>query len=72
MGSRPIRTTAERHGRRYFVSGKVCVVGPLSRPDADIDYTFAQVDVRERKVEYSTNCGNMSAAMGPSALTKTT
>ena len=44
---------------------KVCVVGPPSRPDADIDYTFAQVDVRERKVEYSTNCGNMSAAMGP-------
>src|SRR5690242_5990519 len=25
---------------------KVCVVGPSSRPDADIDYTFAQVQVK--------------------------
>src|SRR6185295_16409592 len=44
---------------------KICVVGPPSRPDADIDYTFAQVPVREQRVEYSTNCGNMSSAMGP-------
>lgn len=44
---------------------KVCVVGPPTREDADIDYTFAQIDVREAKVEYSGNCGNMSAAMGP-------
>ena len=47
---------------------KVCVVGPPSRPDADIDYTFAQVPVREQRVEYSTNCGNMSSAMGPFAV----
>jgi hypothetical protein len=47
---------------------KVCVVGPPSRPDADIDYTFAQVPVREDRVEYSTNCGNMSSAMGPFAV----
>ena len=47
---------------------KVCIVGPPSRPDADIDYTFAQVPVREQRVEYSTNCGNMSSAMGPFAV----
>jgi hypothetical protein len=47
---------------------KVCVVGPSSRPDADIDYTFAQVLVKERRVDYSGNCGNMSSAMGPFAL----
>ena len=47
---------------------KVCVVGPPSRADADIDYTFAQVPVREQCVEYSTNCGNMSSAMGPFAV----
>ncbi|HTI55790.1 MAG TPA: PrpF domain-containing protein, partial [Verrucomicrobiae bacterium] len=28
---------------------KVCVVGPSSRSDADIDYTFAQVSVKESK-----------------------
>src|SRR4249920_2315 len=42
---------------------KVCVVGPPSRPDADIDYTFAQVQVKEAKVDYGANCGNMSSAM---------
>ena len=47
---------------------KVCVVGPSSRSDADIDYTFAQVQVKEAKVDYSANCGNMSSAMGPFAV----
>src|SRR5216684_8637989 len=47
---------------------KVCVVGPPSRADADIDYTFAQVQVKEAKVDYSGNCGNMSSAMGPFAV----
>jgi 2-methylaconitate cis-trans-isomerase PrpF len=47
---------------------KVCVVGPSTRGDADIDYTFAQVQVKEAKVEYGANCGNMSAAMGPFAV----
>ena len=47
---------------------KVCVVGPASRPDADIDYTFAQVLVKDERVDYSGNCGNMSSAMGPFAL----
>jgi 2-methylaconitate cis-trans-isomerase PrpF len=47
---------------------KVCVVGPSSRPDADIDYTFAQVQVKEAKVDYTANCGNMSSAVGPFAV----
>jgi len=47
---------------------KVCIVGPSSRPDADIDYTFAQVQVKEAKVDYGVNCGNMSSAMGPFAV----
>ncbi|MGH8618665.1 MAG: 2-methylaconitate cis-trans isomerase PrpF family protein [Burkholderiales bacterium] len=47
---------------------KVCIIGPPSRPDADIDYTFAQVQVKDAKVDYSGNCGNMSSAMGPFAV----
>ena len=47
---------------------KVCVVGPPSRPDADVDYTFAQVAVADAVVDYSANCGNMSSAMGPFAV----
>lgn len=47
---------------------KVCVVEPSSRSDADIDYTFAQVQVKKAEVDYSANCGNMSSAMGPFAV----
>jgi hypothetical protein len=46
----------------------VCVIGPSTRADADVDYTFAQVSVKESKVDYSGNCGNMSSAMGPYAV----
>jgi hypothetical protein len=47
---------------------KVCVLAPSERQDADIDYTFAQVQIRERRVDYKSNCGNMSSAVGPFAV----
>jgi 2-methylaconitate cis-trans-isomerase PrpF len=46
---------------------KVCVIGPSSRSDADVDYTFAQVLITEARVDYAGNCGNMSSAVGPFA-----
>ncbi len=47
---------------------KICVVGPSSRADADVDYTFGQVAVGSAAVDYSGNCGNMSSAVGPFAV----
>ena len=47
---------------------KICILDKSSRPDADIDYTFAQISIDEAKVDYGGNCGNMSSAMGPAAL----
>jgi 2-methylaconitate isomerase len=47
---------------------KVCVIGPPSRPDADVDYTFAQVLIDKARVDYHSNCGNMSSAVGPFAV----
>lgn len=47
---------------------KVCVIGPPSRPDADVDYTFAQVRIDRAIVDYGGNCGNMSSAVGPFAV----
>jgi len=47
---------------------KVCIVGPPTRPDADVDYTFGQVAVKEALVDYGGSCGNMSSAIGPFAL----
>jgi 2-methylaconitate cis-trans-isomerase PrpF len=47
---------------------KVCVLAPSDRADADIDYTFAQVQIRDPRVDYRSNCGNMSSAVGPFAV----
>lgn len=47
---------------------KVCVIGPPTHADADVDYTFAQVIVKEARVSYKSNCGNMSSAIGPFAV----
>ncbi|KAH7389684.1 PrpF protein [Phaeosphaeria sp. MPI-PUGE-AT-0046c] len=47
---------------------KVCVVGPSERPDADVDYTFAAIGVKTPEVDFSSNCGNMSSAIGPFAV----
>lgn len=47
---------------------KVCVVGPPTRDDADVDYSFFQVLPREARVLTQGNCGSMSAAIGPFAV----
>ena len=47
---------------------KVCIVGPASRDDADVYYTFVQLGVEEALVDYGGNCGNMSSAIGPFAI----
>ncbi len=50
------------------LTSKVAIVGPASRPEADVDYLFAQVDVVSRSVDTSPNCGNLLAGVGPFAI----
>src|SRR2546427_6269043 len=47
---------------------KACIIGPPSSPGADVDYTFAQVEVTTPRVDYTGNCGNCSSAVGPFAI----
>ncbi|MBI2160946.1 MAG: PrpF family protein [Candidatus Rokubacteria bacterium] len=47
---------------------KACIIGPPTQADAEVDYTFAQVDVRTPVVDYKGNCGNCSSAVGPFAI----
>ena len=49
-------------------TSKAAIIGPPSRPDADVDYTFAQVDVKTPLVDWGGNCGNISSAVGPFAI----
>jgi 2-methylaconitate cis-trans-isomerase PrpF len=47
---------------------KACIIGPATHPDAQVDYTFAQIEVKSPVVDYKGNCGNCSSAVGPFAI----
>src|SRR3954469_3838394 len=47
---------------------KACIIGPPTVPGADVDYTFAQVEVKKASVDYAGNCGNCSSSVGPFAI----
>ena len=55
-------------GGGHPLTSKVAIVSRSAVAGADVDYLFAQVNVRERKVDTSPNCGNMLAGVGPFAL----
>jgi hypothetical protein len=50
------------------LTSKLAIIGPPTREDADVDYTFAQVSIEEPFVDYAGNCGNISSAVGPFAI----
>lgn len=47
---------------------KVCVVGKSTHHEADVDYTFISLGIKDTDVDYSSNCGNMISAVGPFAV----
>lgn len=50
------------------VTTKTAIISPASRPEADIDMHFAQVDSASRRVDWTPLCGNMLSAVGPFAI----
>ncbi len=50
------------------LTSKFAVVGPPTRTDADVDYTFYQVSVARPVASRDMNCGNISSAVGPYAI----
>jgi len=55
-------------GGADVLTSKLAIIGPPSRADADVDYTFAQVSFESAFVDYGGNCGNISAGVGPYAI----
>jgi 2-methylaconitate isomerase len=49
-------------------TSKVVIVSPSTRPGHDVDYLFGQVSIDGAFVDWSGNCGNLSAAVGPFAI----
>ena len=49
-------------------TSKTVILAQSSRPDHDVDYLFGQVSIDQAFVDWSGNCGNLSAAVGPFAI----
>ena len=64
---RPLWQAYGRHGGPPSTS-KVVLVSKSDRPDHDVDYLFGQVSIDSPFVDWSGNCGNLSAAVGPFAI----
>ena len=50
-------------------TSKTVILSKSTRPDHDIDYLFGQVSIDKAFVDWSGNCGNLSAAVGPFGIT---
>jgi probable AcnD-accessory protein PrpF len=51
-------------------TSKVVLVSKSARPDCDVDYVFGQVAIGEPRIDWSGNCGNLTAAVGPFAISE--
>jgi probable AcnD-accessory protein PrpF len=49
-------------------TSKAVIISKSTRPDHDVDYLFGQVSIDQPFVDWSGNCGNLSAAVGPFAV----
>ena len=49
-------------------TSKAVILSRSTRPGHDVDYLFGQVSIDGRLVDWSGNCGNLSAAVGPFAI----
>jgi len=50
------------------LTSKVAIIGPPTREVCDVDYLFGQVNMVEPMIDWKSNCGNISAAVGPFAI----
>ncbi|SCC28867.1 hypothetical protein GA0061096_3597 [Fictibacillus enclensis] len=67
MGS-PDNMQIDGLGGANSLTSKVAIIKKSEAADVDIDYTFAQVSIDKKMVDFKGNCGNISSAVGPYAI----
>ena len=67
MGS-PDARQIDGVGGGATLTSKAAIVSPSTRPQADVDYLFAQVSVDEAVVDTGPSCGNILSGVGPFAI----
>ncbi|BCN38585.1 putative methylaconitate Delta-isomerase PrpF [Alicycliphilus denitrificans] len=55
-------------GNASSSTSKAVILSKSTRPGHDVDYLFGQVSIDQPFVDWSGNCGNLSAAVGPCAI----
>ena len=55
-------------GNASSSTSKAVILSRSTRPGHDVDYLFGQVSIDQPFVDWSGNCGNLSAAVGPCAI----
>ena len=55
-------------GNASSSTSKAVILSRSTRPDHDVDYLFGQISIDQPFVDWSGNCGNLSAAVGPAAI----
>ncbi len=55
-------------GNASSSTSKAVILSRSTRPGHDVDYLFGQVSIDQPLVDWSGNCGNLSAAVGPCAI----
>lgn len=55
-------------GGSHSHTSKIMMVSPTDRDDADVEYTFGGVGVKNPVIEWGGNCGNLTAAVGAFAI----
>ncbi len=64
----PYQKQIDGMGGATSSTSKTVILSKSERPDHDVDYLFGQVSIDTPFVDWSGNCGNLSAAVGPFAI----
>ena len=64
----PYRQHIDGMGGATSSTSKCVIISKSSRPDHDVDYLYGQVSIDSAFVDWSGNCGNLSSAVGPFAI----
>jgi len=49
-------------------TSKIVILSKSARADSDVDYLFGQVAIDKPQIDWTGNCGNLSTAVGPFAI----
>jgi 4-oxalomesaconate tautomerase len=67
MGSPDMRQV-DGIGGAHPLTSKIAIVSRSRRPNCDIDFLFGQVLLDKPMIDYTPNCGNILAGVGPFAI----